>query len=66
MDQRIVFFAPVLVVLGIAGIVEPRIFLTRTENQPAIFKVLQVVVMLIGAGIALYIRTIVFKDWHER
>lgn len=64
-ENRAVIFAPMLILYGGLSAVAPDMFLVRGEWAQAsgAKKLINVVVMLIGLGIGLFLRFSVFSAW---
>ncbi len=65
-EDRIFFVAPFMLLYGLAIVIQPRILLYRGEFHSAapLYKFLNIVLVVVGLGLALYLRHTLFKDWH--
>ena len=57
-------FAPAFALSGIATFIQPRIFLAakRDSSEPALYKILNYVILFAGMGIGFYLRYTFFQD----
>ena len=64
-EERAVIFTPMLILYGGLSTVAPDMFLARGEwgQASGAKKLINVVVMLIGVGIGLFLRFSVFSAW---
>ena len=62
-------YTPFLILMGLGILIEPRILLAGFSDPehpvPTRFKALAFVLAVVGFGIGLYLRTVVFRDWKR-
>ncbi len=63
--DKVIFFAPILILYGGISVIAPDVFLVRNEwaTAPAGKKAINIVVLLVGVGIGLWLRFTVFAAW---
>jgi hypothetical protein len=66
-DERAFVVGPAGTFFGLASVVQPRIFLAGRRDgppQPPVYRVLAIVIGLLGVGLGLLVRFTLFKEWH--
>ena len=63
--DKAVVFAPILILYGGISVISPDVFLVRNEwaTASASKRAINIVVLLLGAGIGLWLRFTVFAAW---
>ncbi len=67
-SAKLLIMTPVILLLGLTYILEPRVLLASKSNAsalPILFKVVNYVLLFVGLAIGFYIRYVVFKEWHR-
>jgi hypothetical protein len=67
-SEKLLMLTPLLLLVGLTTMIEPRIvrsFKSEGTNLPVLFKAVYVVLFLIAIAIGVYMRFVVFKEWHR-
>lgn len=64
-DDRAIFITPYLILYGLMITVQPVLFIPKGKfrQAPAIYKVMNVMVVVIGIGLGFYLRFVTFAAW---
>ena len=64
-DDRAIILAPYLILYGLMVTVQPALFIPKGKfrQAPAIYKIMNVMVGLVGVGLGIYLRFVTFAEW---
>jgi hypothetical protein len=64
-DDRAIFLTPFLILYGLMVTVQPAMFIPKGSfrQAPMIYKMMNIIVGVVGIGLGIYLRAVVFANW---
>ena len=67
MDERAIILPPILILVGLSAVINPALLISGKDyaTAPMATRVISILIAVVGAGIGLWLRYVVFKNWGD-